>query len=82
MTRCPKCHACGEYIVLHEIWNGEILEFLQMKDGSIHPEGTILQKGDPVGVRGFCLSCAHRWKVRGVFQIIHVPGHPDYRKAS
>ncbi len=77
MVACPKCRASGECVVLHEIANGNVLEFSQRADGTIDPEGVLIHNGDPVRVTGVCLECAHRWTLRGVRQIVNLAGHPQ-----
>jgi len=76
MIRCPKCGHSGDDVTLHEFWEGDVMEFEQNSDGSISAEGVLLQHSDPVRVRGFCLSCQHRWTLRGIRQISQL------RKAS
>ena len=56
------------------------MEFEQREDGTIEREGTVLDRMDPVRVRGLCLSCTHQWTIRGAHQIVNLPGHPDYEK--
>jgi len=80
MICCPQCRAKGEDVYLQEIWAGDLIEFQQDQDGRIDPEGVLIQKGDPVKVQGVCCRCLHRWTLRGVFQIINLPGHPDHGK--
>jgi len=48
------------------------MEFEQSADGTISAEGILLQKSDPVRVRGLCLSCKHRWTLRGIQQILQL----------
>lgn len=77
MTRCPKCKADGENIILREHWTDHVIEFVQNADGTVQPEG-ILREGSPAMVRGVCACCGHRWKLRGVSQITElVRGESD-----
>ena len=78
MVRCRKCHAKGSSISLHEVWSGDVMEFEQNDDGSINPNGFLIQNSDPVSVRALCLRCSHKWTLRGVPQIVCLSGHPDY----
>ena len=81
MVRCSKCHAMGSSISLQEVWSGDVMEFEQNDDGSIDPNGFLIQNSDPIAVRAFCLRCSRKWKLRNVTQIINLPGHPDNRMA-
>ena len=78
MVRCPKCRATGSRLILHEVWDGFILEFEQDDKGAILKQGICLSRGDPSKVKGICLRCNHRWTLRRVTQIVNLAGHPDH----
>lgn len=74
MVKCPKCKSEGSNIVLVEIWDGAALIFNQRDDGLIETEGWTSNKSNPTSVNGNC-KCGHKWKIRGVTQIIDIPGY-------
>lgn len=80
MVRCPKCHAKGGDVALIERWAGDEMSYVQNDDGSIDPKGFLYQNSDPAGVSGLCGKCSHKWRLRGIFQITNLPGHPDHEK--
>ena len=75
-TALRVCPACRSVAIDWSESTDAVATFIQNADG-IDPEG-IQGYGDIMGVRGRCRSCGHRWRPRGVSQIIHLPGHPDY----
>ena len=80
MVRCPKCRSGGEDVGLIEYWEGAHMEFYQNTDGTIDPEGVLLSNMDPFKISALCVTCGHRWTLRGIMQIVQLPGHPDYEK--
>jgi hypothetical protein len=77
MVRCPRCRAKGENVYLIEFWKNSSVEFDQNADGTIEKEG-VLREGDPYKVQANC-GCGHRWTLRGITQIVNLPGHPDHK---
>ncbi len=74
MIRCPKCRSDGENIILREMWRDHCIEFDQRKDGTIEPEGILLE-GSACRVDGKCGVCGHGWKLRGILQITDIKGY-------
>ena len=72
MIRCPKCKAAGADIILREHWSDHVIEFDQNADGTVEPEGILLD-GSPYMVRAACGRCEHRWTLRGIRQITELP---------
>lgn len=74
---CPKCKSFA-------IWWSEIYEqpflFQQSESKGLDPNGMAGKTGDIVAVAGFCRSCGHRWKPRGVRMITDLPGYPQEQR--
>jgi hypothetical protein len=74
MIACPKCKSNGTSIVLTEFWRDSLVEFDQQENGALPEEG-VLKEGNPYEVRGWCLDCGKRWKLRGVMQVSQLAGY-------
>jgi len=68
ISKWPKCSKCRKRNVeIIEVWTGSTIVW---QPGDRQDSG-MLDPGDadPYRVEGHCLSCGHRWKMRGIAQV-------------
>lgn len=69
MRMCPKCR--GIPVSYIELWKNHAIEFDVNENGIVSSEGC-LSDGYPYCVEAICRECGHRWRLRGVTQIVGV----------
>jgi hypothetical protein len=81
MIRCTKCRAEGQDVLLREHWSDHVIEFDQNADGTVEPEGILLD-GSPYKVIAVCGLCGHRWRLRGIGQITDLPRREERKRGT
>lgn len=74
--RCPKCRSRD--LTLLESWN-RVLPFHVCEDGLIRRDWSVPDDQLSGQVEARCRRCAHRWWLRGIYQVgVYVGMNHDY----